>query len=134
MRIAISVDDDRGLDSVVAQHFGRCPYYVFVDIEQDQIQEIEVLANPYFANHSPGQVPAFIHQQGADMMIAGGMGGRAIMLFQQMGIQAYTGAAGTVQQALEQVTGGALQDATPCAEHGGGHAYGEGTDCPKETS
>ena len=32
MRIALSADNDNGLDSVISPHFGRCPYYVFVDL------------------------------------------------------------------------------------------------------
>ena len=49
-------------------------------------------------------------------MLAGGMGRRAIALFQQYGIEAVTGAAGTVRHALEQYLGGALQGAEPCRE------------------
>ena len=33
MRIAISVEDDNGLDSVISHHFGRCPYFVLVDVD-----------------------------------------------------------------------------------------------------
>jgi predicted Fe-Mo cluster-binding NifX family protein len=61
-------------------------------------------------------VPGFIQSQGADVMLAGGMGRRAIGFFQQYGIQAVTGASGTVRHALEQYLGGALQGAAPCRE------------------
>ena len=127
MRIAVAVDDARDLDSRMAFHFGRCPYYVFVDIEGDEIKKVETLPNPYFENHAPGKVPAFIHEHNVDVMITGGMGRRAIALFQEYGIQAYTGAEGTARAALEQFHGGALIDAQPCAhEHGesGHHAHG----------
>jgi len=120
MRIAISADDSRGLDSVAAHHFGRCPYYVFVDVEERKVQKVETLPNPTYEHHTPGAVPAFIHAQGADVMLAGGMGRRAIDLFQQYGIRAHTGAAGTARRALEQFLGGALEEAVPCKEHSGG--------------
>ena len=119
MRIAISADDSRGLDSVAAHHFGRCPYYVFVDVEERKVQKVATLPNPTYERHTPGAVPAFIHAQGADVMLTGGMGRRAIDLFQQYGIRAHTGAAGTVRRALEQFLGGALEDAVPCREHSG---------------
>ena len=51
------------------------------------------------------------------------MGGRAIQFFEQYGIQAATGASGTVRQSLENFFGGVLTDAAPCAEsveHGHG--------------
>jgi len=133
MRIAISTDDNKGLDSVVSPHFGRCPYYVLVDLEDRQVRQVSAVENPYYGQHAPGVVPEFIHNQGADVMLTGGMGGRAIAFFQQYGIEAVTGASGTVRHALEQYLRGALRGAAPCREslaHGhaeavGGSAYEE---------
>ena len=81
MRIAVSVDEDKGLESVVSHHFGRCPYYVLADVEDREIREVRTVANPFFQQHQPGQVPGFIHEQGADVIITGGMGRRAITLY-----------------------------------------------------
>ncbi len=129
MRIAISADNNQGLDSVVSPHFGRCPYFVLVDLEGRKVREVQNIANPFYGNHRPGQVPGFIHQQGADVMLTGGMGGRAIAFFQQYGVEAVTGAYGTVRTALEQYLGGELSGAAPCAEsveHGHGELPAEG--------
>jgi len=129
MRVAISADDNKGLDSVVSPHFGRCPYYVLVDLEDRQVRQVSAVENPYYGNHQPGQVPAFIERLGANVMLAGGMGRRAIDLFRQCGIEPVTGAAGSVRHALEQYLGGALQGAAPCREsaaHGHGESAGEG--------
>jgi predicted Fe-Mo cluster-binding NifX family protein len=109
MRVAVSADDSKGLDSVVSPHFGRCPYYVLVDLEGGEVTEVSAVQNPYYGQHQPGQVPGFINSQGAQVMLAGGMGRRAISFFQEYGIQAATGASGTVRHALEQYLGGALQ-------------------------
>ena len=116
MRVAISADDSNGLDSVVSPHFGRCPYYVLVDLDGREVSRVSAVENPYYGHHQPGQVPAFIQSQGGDVMLAGGMGQRAIGFFQQYGIQAVTGASGTVRHALEQYLGGVLQGAEPCRE------------------
>lgn len=124
MRIAISLQTNDDLDSVVANHFGRCPYFALVDMEGNEVQAIEVIDNPYYAAHQPGQVPQFIHDQKADVMLSGGMGGRAIQFFSQFGIEAATGAAGTVRTTLEKYSGGELREAAPCAEsvaHGHDH-------------
>jgi predicted Fe-Mo cluster-binding NifX family protein len=115
MRVAVSVDDNNGLDSVVSPHFGRCPYYVLVDLEGQEVKQVNAVANPNYGQHAPGTVPTFIQDQGANVMLAGGMGRRAIALFQQYGIQAATGAAGSVRHALEQYLGGDLQGAEPCS-------------------
>ena len=116
MRVAISADDSNGLDSVVSPHFGRCPYYVLVDLNGREVSRVSAVENPYYGHHQPGQVPGFIQSQGGDVMLAGGMGRRAIGFFQQYGIQAVTGASGTVRHALEQYLGGVLQGAEPCRE------------------
>ena len=47
-------------------------------------------------------------------MLTGGMGGRAIMFFEQFGIEGVTGAYGTVRQSVERYLGGQLKGAAPC--------------------
>jgi len=119
MRIAVSVDDNRGLDSVVSPHFGRCPYYVLVDLEGQEVKQVNAVANPYYDQHERGLVPGFIRSQGADVMLTGGMGRRALGLFEQYGIEAVTGASGTVRHALEGYLGGNLRGAEPCGKSTG---------------
>jgi len=124
MRIAISAESNNGLDSTIAQHFGRCPYFAFVDIEGNEIKGINILENPFFAGHEVGQVPGFIHEQGVDVMLSGGMGGRAIQFFTQFGIDTATGARGTVKEAVTEYLAGNLSGTAPCAEsveHGHDH-------------
>ena len=116
MRIAISADDRNGLDSVVSPHFGRCPYFVLVDMDGQEVKGVDAIANPYYGNHRPGQVPAFINSYDVNVMLTGGMGRRAILFFEELGIQPVTGAGGTVQQSLERYLGGALLGAAPCRE------------------
>jgi len=129
MRIAVSADNKKGLDSVVSPHFGRCPVFVLVDVEGCEVKEVREVDNPYYGDHQPGQVPAFIGSLGAQVMLTGGMGGRAIMFFQQAGIEGVTGAYGTVRQSVESYLGGQLRGAAPCLEsqeHGHGDIPAEG--------
>jgi predicted Fe-Mo cluster-binding NifX family protein len=116
MRIAVSADNSNGLESVVSPHFGRCPYFVLVDMEGQDVTAVTAVNNPYYGNHRPGQVPGFIDSHDVNVMLTGGMGHRAIMFFEQFGIQPVTGAGGTVRQSLERYLGGALQGAAPCRE------------------
>ena len=125
-RVAISADSSDGLDSVVSPHFGRCPYYVLVDLAGSEAQQVGAVENPYYSQHVPGAVPDFIRSQGARVMLTGGMGRRAIGFFQEYGIEAVTGASGTVRYALEEYLGGRLQGAAPCREssaHACGHEH-----------
>jgi predicted Fe-Mo cluster-binding NifX family protein len=125
VRIAVSADSNHGLDSVVAAHFGRCPYFALVDVEDGQIQSVQVIDNPFYARHEPGQVPGFVQGQGAELMIASGMGGRAIEFFRQAGVGVSCGASGTVREAIAAYQAGQLQGAVACRESQE-HGHGQG--------
>jgi predicted Fe-Mo cluster-binding NifX family protein len=116
MRIVVSADTKNGLESVVSPHFGRCPHFILVDLDDQDVSGVREVDNPFYGQHQPGQVPGFISSLGANVMLTGGMGGRAIMFFQQYGIEGVTGAYGTVRQSLERYLGGQLQGAEPCKE------------------
>ncbi len=117
MILAFSTDDDGGLEGVLSYHFGRCPYYTFVDVEGAEIKDVRAVPNPFYEDHGePGQVPSFIRSQAAQVIIAGGMGPRAISFFQQFGIEAITGASGRVKDAVELYLKGSLAGAEPCNE------------------
>lgn len=123
IRIAVSSLDNNGLNSRVSEHFGRCPYFTLVELEDQKIKSIQAIDNPYAHNHAPGQIPEYIHQQAASVMLTGGMGHRAVSFFEGYGIEVATGAVGTVQQAVQDYLSGKLRGASPCAEsqHHHGH-------------
>jgi predicted Fe-Mo cluster-binding NifX family protein len=116
MRIAVSADTDRGLEAPVSPHFGRCPFYTLVDVEGPTITSVSAVVNPHYPDHVPGVIPEFIHNQGANVMLTGGMGYRAVTFFEQYNIQPVTGAAGTVGEAVGQFLSGRLVGAAPCSE------------------
>ena len=116
MKIVVSSDNSRKLDSSVSYHFGRCPYFTVVDLDNNEISNVESVENPYFNAHSPGQVPAFIKELNADVMLAGGMGRRAISIFENYGIRCSTSAGGTVRNAVNSYAAGSLAAAIPCRE------------------
>ena len=56
---------------------------------KDLGKENETLVPP---PHEPGVLPTWLHELGADVIIVGGMGQRAISLFSEKGIKVITGA------------------------------------------
>ncbi|NLO99394.1 MAG: dinitrogenase iron-molybdenum cofactor, partial [Clostridiaceae bacterium] len=69
MRIAISTDG-----RYVSPHFGRCPSFTLVDIENGKMVKRVEVENP---GHEPGYIPQFLHQKGVKRIVCGGMGARA---------------------------------------------------------
>lgn len=84
-KIAVPVDNNSILDA----HFGHCKFFVLMDVEDEKIIAEEKLIPP---PHEPGILPKWLAEKGATDIIAGGMGQRAIQLFNQHGVNAFVGA------------------------------------------
>lgn len=112
--IAIASEDDRGLDGQVSHHFGRCPFYTLVDVSGAAVRGVRVVANPYFEAHRPGTLPHVVADLGAHVIVAGGMGPRAIELFESLGVEVATGAVGRTGAVLAAYLDGQLQGTVPC--------------------
>jgi len=100
---------DRGLDEEVGAHFGRVPNYTIVDTETG---EVKVIVNTSEHAGGVGLPPDIIHAAGADTMVVSNLGRRAITLFEELGIMVYTGASGTVKDAIRMLNAGELEAAT----------------------
>ena len=119
MRVAIASSN-----GAVAAHFGRCPEYTLVDIADGAEVARRVVENP---GHEPGRIPAFLREHGADAVVAGGMGRRAIELFDEMGIEQVIGVQGAVDQVVAGCIDGTLEGGESLCSHGEGQHHG-GTD------
>lgn len=129
MRIAISTEGDE-----VSMHFGRCPFFTLVDLENGQIVKKEVVENP---GHQPGFIPQFLHQQNVGCIICGGMGMRALDLFKELGIQTILGVSGLIKDVLRQLQQGTLKGGESLCRPGAGKGYGlDKTSCdhPEENT
>jgi predicted Fe-Mo cluster-binding NifX family protein len=118
MRIAFAAENNAGLESPVSAHFGHAPYFILVDAEDNAVRSVSSVANPFCGTHGCGQVGGFVASQAAQVLLVGGMGQRAVQAFEAYGIEAVTGAAGTVREALEQYLNGRLRGVVPCLEEG----------------
>ena len=87
MKIAVTSENNNGLESTVAQHFGHAPFFIFVEVENGKVTSTQGVVNPFADGHAPGQMPGFIHEQKANVILSGGMGGRAIQFFEQVDVQ-----------------------------------------------
>lgn len=56
-----------------------------------RLKERSFIPNP---GHRPGFLPIFLHEKGLNVIISGGMGGGAVDIFNEKGIEVITGASG----------------------------------------
>ena len=77
MKIAIPVTNGR-----LSSHFGHCEQFAVVDVDDvgKSITNSELLTPPV---HEPGVLPKWLSEMSVNLVIAGGMGQRALQLFAQ---------------------------------------------------
>jgi len=84
MKIAIPLAGGK-----LTAHFGHCEEFAVIDVENNEIVKKETVTPP---PHEPGVLPRFLGGLGVNLVIAGGMGQRAVMLFGEQQIQVVVGA------------------------------------------
>lgn len=83
MKIAVPVDSGK-----LTVQFGQSEEFALVAVEDDKITGVEIQAPP---PGEPGLLPKWLKKNGVSVVIAGGMGARAIRLLQQNGIEVHSG-------------------------------------------
>ena len=78
------------VNGMLSAHFGHCDQFAFVDTDAEGKTVTGVtMARP--PAHEPGALPTWLSRNGAEVIIAGGMGRRAQALFAESGIQVILG-------------------------------------------
>ena len=122
MKIAISTDGD-----YVSMHFGRCPGFTVIDIQDGKIVNREIIDNP---GHHPGFLPQFLHENGIKCIVAGGMGMKARELFNQHEIDQIVGVSGKIEEIVLQLVNGTIEGGESFCKPGAGKGYGlDKTEC-----
>jgi predicted Fe-Mo cluster-binding NifX family protein len=112
MKIAIPLATGR-----LCMHFGHCEEFAIADVD-DQTKEIITTNNLQPPAHEPGVLPAWLHEQGVNIIIAGGMGQRAQQLFARNNIKVVVGApAQTPNELIMAYLDGELQTGDNICDH-----------------
>lgn len=130
MKVCFPVQQDKGIDSAVFNHFGSAPAFVVVDTES---REVSLIQNGD-RNHAHGAcnpIKALDNRQ-IDAVVVGGIGAGALTRLSQAGIRVYRAASGTINENLglferNELSEYALQSC--CGSHGHGHGHGSGGGC-----
>ncbi|MFH1136038.1 MAG: NifB/NifX family molybdenum-iron cluster-binding protein [Pseudomonadota bacterium] len=107
--VAVPSNNPGGLDAVLSQHFGHCDVFTVVEINDGQVGEVKVVPS---VPHEQGGCLApvnFLASHGIKALLAGGMGMRPLMGFNQVGIEVYhNGGESKVGKAVESFLAGRL--------------------------
>ena len=98
MKIVIPTNTKKGLHDKIAEHFGRCLTYTFLN-ENGEV--IETIDNTSEHNGGQGLPPELMKKHGADVLLCKGLGPRALNLCKELGIDVYVYQADTVKNFFE---------------------------------
>jgi ATP-binding protein involved in chromosome partitioning len=84
-------------DGKLSAHFGHCKQFAFIETENGKIKKIEMRTPPL---HEPGVLPLWLNEQGANVIIAGGIGAHAQQILKDNGIEVVIGAPGDSPESL----------------------------------
>ena len=110
MKIAVAA-----MGNTVAGHFGHCENFLFFETADGKITSQTSVPNP---GHRPGFLPNFLADNGAQVIISGGMGGGAVDIFNERGVEVIIGVQGDAKDAVERYLAGNLESTSSiCHEH-----------------
>jgi len=95
------------LSSAADPRFGRCGYFIVVDTDS-----LDFTSHPNGSGAAMGgagiQAGQFAASLGSEVIVTGGVGPNAARVLAASGMKVYTGASGTVQQAVDDFKAGKL--------------------------
>jgi ATP-binding protein involved in chromosome partitioning len=110
MKIAMPVQSGR-----LSQHFGHSEQFSLFDVEDQSIRGREDVTPP---PHEPGLLPRWLKERGVTLVIAGGMGQRAQLIFEQAGIEVICGVPSETPDAVvERYLKGKLETGDNACDH-----------------
>lgn len=110
MKIAIASEGDH-----VAEHFGHCEGFTIFETEGKAVKGKQFVPNP---GHRPGFLPNYLNDLDVKVIIAGGMGGGAIEIFNEKGIEVFTGITGSLAETIDKYISNDLRSSgSVCHQH-----------------
>jgi len=98
MKIVIPTNGNEGLNDTVADHFGRCRTYTFLD---ENRKVIEIIDNTSEHMGGSGLPPELMKKHGANVLLCKGLGPRALNLCKEFGIEVHVCKVETVKDIFE---------------------------------
>ena len=107
MKIIVSADG-QGLEAQVDPRFGRAAGFVLFDTQTREARNIDNRQSLNAAQGAGIQAAEAVSRLGAECLITGHCGPKAYRTLQAAGVKVYTGAAGTVGEAIAALEQGRL--------------------------
>jgi predicted Fe-Mo cluster-binding NifX family protein len=121
MKIAVPVTSDKYIDG----HFGHCESYsVFTISDKNEIIDIKTIKSPQGCG-CKSDIASVLASDGVKVMLAGGIGGGAINVLNNSGIEVIRGCSGNADEVVKLYIAGLVKDSgSSCHQHESHHQNG----------
>lgn len=127
MKIAIPTTDGK-----LCAHFGHCEIFSFAEINSESNEIISIYSDAPSEGISC-QCASWLAEQGTDVVLAGGIGGRPMMMLDQLGINVISGCPELeIKEIVQQFIDNSLVTGNNSCGHDENHSchgHGEGHHC-----
>jgi predicted Fe-Mo cluster-binding NifX family protein len=121
-RVVIPAVDESGMNSQLAEHFGRAPYFAIVDLnESSEVSNVKTIPNVGEHAGGTGQTHDHILELKPNAIIVYGMGPRGLSGFQNAGVAVLRANANTVKEVIAAYIDDKLQELTEGCHHAHHH-------------
>ena len=122
VRLVIPASEEKGIDSHLSEHFGRAPFYVAIDLDENgQVVSEETIANTSEHFGGVGLPPDRILKLRPKALVTYGLGSKALRIFQNAGVAVLRTEANTVKEAVDAYNSNTLQELTQGCQHSHSH-------------
>jgi predicted Fe-Mo cluster-binding NifX family protein len=121
MKIAVPVTKENQIDG----HFGHCESYgIFTITDKNEIAEIKRIESPQGCG-CKSDIASVLASDGVTIMLAGGIGGGAINVLNNSGIEVIRGCTGDAAEVVKLYLEGLVEDSgDSCHQHENHHQDG----------
>ncbi|MEM2920909.1 MAG: NifB/NifX family molybdenum-iron cluster-binding protein [Candidatus Bathyarchaeia archaeon] len=122
MKVVVPVDEDRGMDSRLSEHFGRAPFFAVFDLDESgQVLRQEMVRNEGEHFGGAGRPAERLLQLRPDVVITYGMGPRALGIFQQAKVAVMRANSNILKEVISSYLKDELEEFTESCQHARHH-------------
>jgi len=113
LRIVVPISEDKGMNSLLSDHFGRAPLFAYLELDEaGRVLSLKTVPNTSEHFGGTGFPPDRILQLKPDVVITYGMGPRALSQFQEAKVAVLRANSSTVQTVVSSCVKDELEELT----------------------
>ncbi|BAI62486.1 conserved hypothetical protein [Methanocella paludicola SANAE] len=120
MKVAIPTNDEKGLNSQVAENYSKCKFFLLAEADGNKITHLEAMPNavPDEARGVKGAIAFVLAGRGVQAAIVHKIPEKERLALVGNNIRIFLGASGTVRDAIGQYSDGRLTESSDCKKDG----------------